>query len=348
MQGSQNLKVGFLFLLFLALLFWATLMVKGGIQGIFPSGRILVAKFDSVEGLKKGDKVLFAGVPVGKVTEVEFHADYMLVHMLIQQDDVKVYRGAVVEAEDISTLGGKQISISRGDRLLGEINWKEIQLATAKPPLSEAVQNVAGTLNDFVDENRKGFNAVIENLKQTTDNLREVSERVNAGKGTAGKFLNDPSLYDNLNSVAGNANTLISSIVEGKGSIGPLFNRPEIYERIEFITRQMVSGRGVLGQLLVNETLYNNMEGVVINVERITRSVAEGRGTLGRLVNDPDLYDNIDAIVGRMNRGEGTLGKLLTDEVLYNEVRDVVSNLKGVARSFESVARKMDKGRGSV
>jgi hypothetical protein len=203
-------------------------------------------------------------------------------------------------------------------------------------------------LNDFIDENRKGFSDIVENLKQTTHNLKEVSDRVNAGEGTAGKLLNDPALYDNINSVASNANTLISSIVEGKGSIGPLFNRPEIYERIEFITRQMVSGRGVLGQLLVNETLYNNMEGVVINVERITRSVDEGKGTLGRLVNDPSLYDNLDAIVGRLNRGEGTLGRMLTDDMLYTEVQGVVGNLKGVAKHLESVAKKMDEGRGSV
>jgi hypothetical protein len=188
----------------------------------------------------------------------------------------------------------------------------------------------------------------LENLKDTTKNLSDVSDKLNEGEGTVGKLLTKPDLYENLNMAAKQTNTLIGKIVAGEGSIGPLFTDDELYNRIEYITRKMYKGEGMLGRMLMDETLYNNLESVALNVERITRSVDEGKGTLGRLVNSPTLYDNLDAIVARLNRGEGTLGHLLSDEYLYHDLKDVVGNLKGITRHLESVAEKMDEGKGSV
>ncbi|MHC5081529.1 MAG: MlaD family protein [Planctomycetota bacterium] len=110
MQSTQNLKMGFLFLLFLSLLFWATLMVKGGWKGLVTKGRTLVAELDNVENLKSGDKVLFAGVPVGKVTKIDFQPKQVFVHMTIMEETVKIFKGAEIIVEDVSTLGGKQVS----------------------------------------------------------------------------------------------------------------------------------------------------------------------------------------------------------------------------------------------
>ncbi|GEM_PF-3271034 len=348
MMNGKNLKVGFLFLTFLALLFTFTIIIKGGFKGLFYEGRTLVCSFENVENLKSGDKVLFAGVPVGKVTDIIFHSQYVEVHMIIKEEQVIIYQGAEFVVEDVSMLGGKQVSISRGDPLKGEIDWKEVQTGRAVPVLSEAVQSATTSFTQTIEENRKNIDMILVNLKETTANINEITRKANRSEGSVGKFLNEPELYDNLNQTASNINSLVSKVERGEGSIGPLFNNPDLYERIEYITRQMHQGRGLLGQMLVNEALYNNVEGIVINVERITRSIDEGHGTLGRLVNDPGLYDNLDAIVTRLNRGEGTLGKLLTDEILFNEVKEIVGNLKGVTKSLQNVSRKMDEGRGTV
>jgi phospholipid/cholesterol/gamma-HCH transport system substrate-binding protein len=348
MKTGTNIKVGFLFLAFLGLMLWATLIVKGGLRGLMPKGRPLVTRFESVENLKISDKVYFAGVPVGKVTKIDFRERFVDVHLLIQEDQVQIYRGAEFIVEDVSTLGGKQISITRGDPDKGPIDWTEIHPGKSRPTLPKAVEGVTSSLKQFIDENRESARQMMDNLRDASARVDVITKKINQGDGTVPKLLNESDLYDNLNDAVRTTGSLLSAIAEGKGSIGPLFTRPDIYENLEFITRQIVQGKGLLGQMLVDERLAGEIGGVVTNVERITRSIEEGRGTLGRLVNDPSLYDNIDSIAARLNRGEGTLGRLLTDEVLYSELTDLATNLKSVSTHLDSISDKIDKGEGTV
>ena len=45
---------------------------------------------------------------------------------------------------------------------------------------------------------------------------------LNAGKGTAGKLLKDPSLYDTANQTVANLKQLTDDVNAGKGAIGTL------------------------------------------------------------------------------------------------------------------------------
>lgn len=345
---TQNLKAGFLFLLFMGLMLGATLMVKGGLKGLFPEGRFLTARFDSVENLSVSDKVYFAGVPVGKVTKIEFQPRWVDVKMMVTEPNVTIYNGCEIIVEDLSTLGGKQVSITRGDPSRGEIDWKTVIEGKAQPTLSKSVQEATGSFSAYLDENRETFNAIMENIEKATKNFEEVSTKLNSGDGTIPRLLNDKDLYDNVNKTADNMGIVLQNIIDGKGTLGRLANDTDIFDNLNFITEQMVKGKGLIGQMLTNEALYNELEGIAINIEHITRSVDDGKGTLGRLVNDPSLYDNLDQIVGRINSGEGTLGRLLSDDFMYTEINEVVANLKDATRNLTSITEKIDSGRGSV
>jgi len=53
-----------------------------------------------------------------------------------------------------------------------------------------------------------------------------------------------------------------------------------------------------------------------------------GRGTLGKLLTDESMYDNFNQVVLGLKEGRGTLGKLLTDESIYNNLDELSSDLK--------------------
>lgn len=98
------------------------------------------------------------------------------------------------------------------------------------------------------------------------------------------------------------------------------------------------------------------------NLQTISSQIAEGKGTVGKLINDDSLYlsaigavsnlqatsseikltiDQARGVIDGINAGQGTLGKLAKDEKLYNETSLAMSNLR-------EILEKINRGQGSV
>jgi phospholipid/cholesterol/gamma-HCH transport system substrate-binding protein len=96
-------------------------------------------------------------------------------------------------------------------------------------------------------------------------------------------------------------------------------------------------GRGTVGKLFSDETLYNEINGFIVAAEQVASSINRGRGTLGRLANDPAAaralegsLQNLEAVTARIRSGEGSLGKLLNDDALSRSLNATTSNLEAV------------------
>lgn len=108
------------------------------------------------------------------------------------------------------------------------------------------------------------------------------------------------------------------------------------------------AGKGTIGRLFTDDSIYREFDGFVRAAERVTRSVADGRGTFGKLANDPQMYNeleaslaNLNAITASLRKGEGSLGKLLTDQGLADRVTQATANIEGMTA-------KMNRGEGTV
>jgi phospholipid/cholesterol/gamma-HCH transport system substrate-binding protein len=105
--------------------------------------------------------------------------------------------------------------------------------------------------------------------------------------------------------------------------------------KVNDIVDLIQSGKGSIGKLLVDETLYNRVLAIVDEVQKIAAAMNSTRGTLGKLVYDPALYNQVQGSLGRvdsllagMQQGEGTAGKLMKDPALYNQLQDSVQQVK--------------------
>ena len=58
------------------------------------------------------------------------------------------------------------------------------------------------------------------------------------------------------------------------------------------------------------------------------RDVAEGKGTVGKLIVDDTLYNDLETIFGRLAKGEGTIGKLLVKEDVYDNIEEFTADIK--------------------
>ena len=62
----------------------------------------------------------------------------------------------------------------------------------------------------------------------------------------------------------------------------------------------MRAGKGTLGKLVTDDTLYNKMRDTSNNLATATAKLNETTTTAGKLFSDPKLYDNLTGMTGDM------------------------------------------------
>ena len=119
-------------------------------------------------------------------------------------------------------------------------------------------------------------------------------------------------------------------------------------EELTGLLRDIRSGRGTVGRLVTDDSLYAQMNAVVAAVEQVVLNVSEGHGTLGRLANDPAAaqaleasLQNLEAVTARMRAGEGSLGKLLNDDALAKTLTSTTTNL-------DTITGQISRGEGTA
>ena len=120
-----------------------------------------------------------------------------------------------------------------------------------------------------------------------------------------------------------------------RASQSTLQNMDALLKRADRILAFAESGKGSLGKLIYDPTLYNRFSATVADFQKIVEQVGNGEGSLGRLVSRNDAYekfistlDKMNGVIDDMQQGKGTAGKFLKDPSFYNNANDTVANLK--------------------
>ena len=147
-----------------------------------------------------------------------------------------------------------------------------------------------------------------------------------------------------------------------RASQSTLQNMDALLKRADRILAFAESGKGSLGKLIYDPTLYNRFSLTVADFQKIVEQVGNGEGSLGRLISRNDAYDKFISTLDKMNgviddmqQGKGTAGKFLKDPSLYNNANNTISNLKkftddinagkgtlGKLSKDEELAKKLD------
>jgi phospholipid/cholesterol/gamma-HCH transport system substrate-binding protein len=64
-------------------------------------------------------------------------------------------------------------------------------------------------------------------------------DNLKAGKGTAGKLLNDDEVYHQLDLITQKVNSALDKVNSGQGTIGQLVVNPQLYDSLNDATREM-------------------------------------------------------------------------------------------------------------
>jgi phospholipid/cholesterol/gamma-HCH transport system substrate-binding protein len=134
-----------------------------------------------------------------------------------------------------------------------------------------------------------------------------------------------------------------------------------ILVKVQDIVGQVEVGKGTIGKLLVDETLYKSMQETVGQLQLLASTLNSNKGTVGKLIHDEQLYSDVrttlarfDSVAAGLQNGQGAAGKFLKDPALYDDLHKSVLQMntllgdlnagKGTAGQFlkdEKLARQL-------
>ena len=125
---------------------------------------------------------------------------------------------------------------------------------------------------------------------------------------------------------------------------------------VNSVTYQISQGKGTVGKLIYDQTLYDTALATVTNLQatmadaqvtiaharEIVDQINAGEGTVGKLVKDPTLYNettaamtNAKEILQKVNQGQGTVGKLINDQEFYKNAKLALQKLDKATEGLE-------------
>ncbi len=128
-----------------------------------------------------------------------------------------------------------------------------------------------------------------------------------------------------------------------RASQSTLENMDALLKRADRILAFAESGKGSLGKLIYDPTLYNRFSDTVADFQKIVAQVGNGQGSLGALISRNDAYDKFLSTLDKMNgviddiqQGKGTAGKIIKDPTLYNNANDTIANMKKITEDINA------------
>ena len=338
-EVAIDILVGlFVTLIFLALATF-TIVVSGSTLFKDSQFTIEVVMPDAM-GLRRNDFVISKGTTVGTVSDVFYARDG--VHVVAELDaPVVFFEDYSITVVPTSILGGRQLVINEGTATRPRVD-DVMKLEGEQPSDMMADATIAiAKLKNFLETD------ALENLRDFSEDLSEMSDRVNRGEGTLGKLLSEnDEVYTNLNAAVASIRDIATRLEAGEGTLGKLLSSDdEVYTNLNAtvanlrdITTRLEAGEGTLGKLLsADDEVYTNLNATVANLRDITTRLEAGEGTIGNLLSsDDEVYTNLNATVAnlrditdRLEAGEGTLGKLLSSDTgMYDNIDGAVTDVR--------------------
>jgi phospholipid/cholesterol/gamma-HCH transport system substrate-binding protein len=182
-----------------------------------------------------------------------------------------------------------------------------------------------------------GANDVVANFGVLSDQFKSIITKINpekVGSGAADTLKDMQLAVRQANKTFARATLLIDAMNGGKGTVGKIVSDPELYERLTeslekftSIADKIQNGQGTISKLLNDPTLFNSASETLKKAELVMDRIEKGEGTMGKLSKDAALYDRSTSalerfatLVEEIQQGKGTIGKLLKDPGLYNNL----------------------------
>ncbi|KAA3646929.1 MAG: MCE family protein [Bacteroidetes bacterium] len=296
MKIGKEVKIGFLMVMCLGLLFWGANYLKG--TNILKKHRAFFAIYDRIDGLSKSNPVVINGFKVGQVEDIDFLPDNsgrLIVKFSVSEDDFMIPKNTKANIISSDLLGSKSVSLELGDSKL-EAKDMDTLISNIEESLSESVNQQIAPLKKKAED-------LISSVDSAIIIVSQIFSKKNRGDLDA-SFTSMRSSLEAFEKTMRNADQFVASERD---------KLTRIFTHVESITKNLSEN---------NEKLSASLS----NIEAITDSLAEAN--LTQTVNNASIaMKEVADLMQKINNGEGSMGKLINNDTLYNNLEAAATDL---------------------
>jgi phospholipid/cholesterol/gamma-HCH transport system substrate-binding protein len=273
MKDTRNKRaviVGIFVLVGLIFLVLGIFMI-GSLNETFKSKIEVIAVFDEVGGLKKGNNIWLSGVKIGIIKDLEFYKDRKVKVIMNVDEKAVPYipKDAFVKLGTDGLIGNK-ILVIYGGTSISPIIEEGDTLKVEKTFTSEDMINV-------LQENNK-------NLLAITTDFKVISKQLANGEGTIGKLLNDDAIFVHLDTASLSLQRALA------GAEKTIISLTAFSERL--------NKKGTLAHELTSDTIvFNSLKTTVVQLQQMADTASVLVNNLKEAGSNPEssigvlLYD---------------------------------------------------------
>lgn len=314
---KKRIWIAIFFLIGFGILFWGVNFLKG--VDIFNRQTIVYSIYPKVEGLEMGAPVDINGLRIGQVKDIRFannNPNKILVEMMLKTDLVipnttvaKIYSSDLLGSKAIGfTLTPGGVPVQNHDTLQSAIEaslMDEVNRQVA--PIKIKAENLLASLDTMVvvvqsifnESARENLESSFRNIKESVDYLKNTSYNIDtlvvSQKHRLAQIVgNVEAITRNIDHHEKEISGIISNFSSFSDSLAAL-ELTETIKRTDHALNQFSSmierideGKGTVGQLMKNDSLYNNLE----------RSAVELNSLLFDIKHHPERYVRV-SVFGR-------------------------------------------------
>jgi phospholipid/cholesterol/gamma-HCH transport system substrate-binding protein len=262
-----------------------------GAFSIFDRGYNLEISYPSVSGLKVGNEVRYAGVPVGSVKDIKVLPNRILVTAAMNKG-VQIPQGSVFSLGADGILGDKFVDIVAPEKVSGNFIPKD--------------SAVTGTTAKGLDEFMASSSKVLAKMEGIADALNNVFGDPEVQKSMRDGFINAKAIGENLTRLTGS----MADIADA--------NKGEINQMVSNMSAMTIRMNGVAAHLesIVSTADANGATGANIaemarNLADTSRKVQEVSTVLKNVATDPKTAKDIQSTIHNASEASARANRVL-------------------------------------
>lgn len=286
---NKTILIALSFIIAMILFVWGFNFLKG--KSLLRNQLVFYSVYDNSQGLLAGDIVTINGMSVGTVNSLSFHPSRngsIVVAFTIDNDlnipdnTIAKLSPSLMGSTSINLiLGDSRDSAKTGDTLMAGYDKGMLSLITEQIlPLKSELENLLVSLNilavnanSILDESLKNdihtgvsdFAVSMQNIKVLSSDIQKLVDS-DDGKLTM--------VVDDLENIAGNFSAVSDSLsmINYTGLVNSL---EDCITEFNTMIDGINSGKGTAGQLVNNDSLYNNINNAVYTLQTILNEIKE-------------------------------------------------------------------------
>jgi phospholipid/cholesterol/gamma-HCH transport system substrate-binding protein len=280
---SKEFKIGLIAVASALIFYYGFNFLKGIDFFSKTSGYYVIYK--NVDGLSKSNPVIINGLAVGKISKIKLlqESQQILVELNIEEDII-LGDSTIAELADTDLLGSKAVILRVGP-LTNPRQPGDTLIAYIDPGLAaylDDVQPIADNINIAIlriSQILQGMEGVGADFKSTVKNTNELIIRVNSlleqNESDLEKAVNTTNdLLKNIGAKVDQLDPILAKSTSILDSIGSLEINQTVTEinaalaQINELLLQIDNGEGTVGKLMKNDSLYNNLNQLMIDLDK--------------------------------------------------------------------------------